>query len=282
MMKKAFLTCLVVGLALSMTMQAQIKTPAPSPSNTYEQMVGLTKVTIEYSRPHMKEREIFGGLVPYDEAWRLGANSATKFTFSEDVVIGGKDLKAGSYAVLAKPGKESWSIMLYPHTTGNFGAYLESDVEPTTVMAEVGQMADATIQNFMILVDDVKSDGAVILFGWDKTMAALPLKVHTSKAVQANIDQVMAGPSANDYFAAASYYHSEGKDLDKALEWMNKSIEMGYDRFWVQRAKSLIQAKLGDKAGAIESAKKSLEMATEAKNNDYIKMNEASIKEWMM
>ena len=281
-MKKAFFTCLVVGLALGMTMEGQIKTPAPSPSNTYEQMVGLTKVTIEYSRPGKKDREIFGGLVPYDEVWRLGANAATKFTFSEDVVLGGKDLTKGSYAVLAKPGKASWSVMLYPYETGNFGSYLESDVEPVTVMTEVESMEDAQIENFMIMIDGITADGATILMGWDHTMAILPLKVHTDKAVQANIDQVMGGPTAGDYYAAASYYHTAGKDLNKALKWMNKSIEMGNERFWVLRAKSLIQAKLGDKAGAIESAKKSLELATEAKNNDYIKMNEASIKEWMM
>ncbi len=282
MMKKAFFTCLVLGLSISMALQAQIQTPAASPSNTYEQMVGLTKVTIEYSRPAIRDREIFGGLVPYDEVWRLGANAATKFTFSEDVVLGGKDVEAGSYAVFAKPGKESWSIMLYPHVTANAGAYAESDVEPITVMAEVGSMSDARIDNFMIMIDEIKSEGAVILFGWDKTIAALPMKVHTDKAVEANIEKVMAGPSANDYFAAASYYHAEGKDGKKALKWVNKAIEMGYDRFWVQRTKALIQAGLGDKAGAIESAKKSIEMATKAGNKDYVRMNEASIKEWMM
>ncbi len=280
-MKKAFLTCLALGLSLGMIMQAQIRTPAPSPSNKYVQMVGLTEVTIEYSRPGVKDREIFGGLVPYDEPWRLGANAATKFTFSEDVVLGGKDVEKGSYAVLAKPGMTSWTLMLYPYESGNFGSYLESDVEPIMVTAEVNKM-EAQIQNLMILLDDIKSDGAVLLLGWDHTMAAVPLKVHTDKAVEENIASVMAGPSQNDYYAAASYYHSEGKDLNKALEWIDKAIDMGYERFWVLRTKSLIQAKLGDKEGAISSAKKSLELAKEAGNNDYIKMNEASIKEWMM
>ena len=229
-----------------------------------------------------KGRDIFGGLVPYDEVWRLGANAATKITFSEDVVFGGKDVKAGAYAMLAKPGKSSWTLMLYPHTTGNFGAYLEGDVEPIKVMAEAATLADAQMQNFMIAFDNITSNSTSIWFGWDHTFAISEIKVHTDKAVAENIERVMAGPSANDYYGAAAYYASEGKDLEQALEWINKSIEKGNERFWVLRQKSLIQAKLGDKAGAIESAKRSLELATKADNKDYIRMNEASIKEWMM
>ena len=228
----------------------------------------------------MKGRDIFGALVPYDEVWRLGANQATKITFSEDVQVGGKDLKAGAYAVMAKPGKSSWEFMFYPYTTGNWVAYPESDVTPTTVTSESVTMDQMKIESFMIEFDEITNSGANLWFLWDQTAAAVPVAVHTDKAVEASIAQVMAGPSANDYYSAATYYLAEGKDIEKAREWITKAVDMGYEQFWVLRAKSLIEAKAGDKA--IESAKKSLELAKQANNNDYIRMNEASIEEWSM
>lgn len=280
-MKKAFFTCILAALTV-LTIQAQIATPAPSPSAMLKQSVGLTEITVEYSRPSMKGRDVFGGLVPYDEVWRLGANQATKITFSEDVKVGGKSLEAGAYAVLAKPGKSSWEFMFYPYTTGNWGAYPGSDVTPTTVSAEAFKMDQMEIETFMIEFDQITNSGANIWFLWENVATAVPVAVNTDETVEASIAQVMAGPTANDYFAAASYYLAEGKDMSKAREWITKAVDMGYNQFWVLRTKSLIEAKAGDKAAAIESAKKSLEMAKAANNNDYIRMNEASIKEWSM
>ncbi len=282
-MRRAFFT--LVCLALTMLVidaNAQIQTPAPSPAAKVTQTVGLTEVTIEYSRPGMKGRDIFGGLVPYDEVWRLGANAATKITFSEDVILGGKDVSAGEYAVTAKPGMDSWTLMLYPYTTWDWMAYGDSDVEPIMVETDATKVDDVTVHNFMIAIDNVTNSSAMLWFAWDNTFATVALEVNTDEAVMASIDQVMAGPTANDYYAAAAYYASEDKDLDQALEWIDKSIGMGNERFWVLRQKSLIQAKLGDKEGAITTAKKSIELAKEAGNADYVRMNEASIKEWMM
>jgi len=279
-MKNSLLSTLVLLLAFGMS-NAQILSPAASPSSTINQTVGVTDITIEYSRPGVKGRTIFGDLVPFDKVWRLGANQATKMTFSRDVMVGGKELKKGSYAVLAKPGRSSWSFMFYPYTTGNWGSYANSDIEPVVAQGTANNMG-FSVENFMIQLDQLTNDGANVYFIWDETAVVLPIKVGTAKDVEASISQVMAGPSAGDYFSAATYYASEGKNLDQALEWINKSIDMGNAQFWVFRAKSLIQAKLGDKSGAIETAKKSLTLAKEAGNDDYIKMNEESIKEWMM
>jgi len=283
-MKKVLVSLFVLCLGLTVTdLMAQIRTPAPSPGATVKQTVGLVDVTVEYSRPGAKGRTIFGDLVPYDKPWRLGANAATKISFSDDATVGGKELKAGDYAVLATPGHTNWSFMFFPHTTGNFTAYLADGVEPAaTVMAQPVSMGDIVVENFLIQFDQITSNSANLWVIWDKTAVPVPIKVETGKTVQASIDRVMAGPSANDYFAASSYYLAEDKELDKALTWINKSIEMGNEHYWVLRAKSLIQAKLGDKPAAIETAKKSLEMAKEAGNQDYVKLNEDSIKEWMM
>jgi hypothetical protein len=267
-------------LAFSVQTNAQIKTPAASPSAKVEQMVGLTTVSLEYSRPSVKGREIFGGLVPYDKVWRTGANSATKISFSEDVKLNGVAVKAGSYAVLTKPMKEEWMFMLYPYVSGSWGSYLDSDVEPTTFSAEAGEMP-FTVESFMISVGNLTSGGANIYFMWDKTGATVKLEVPTDESVEKSIAATMAGPTAGDYSAAASYYFNEGKDLNKALKWITKSIENDdREKFWILRTKSLIQAKLGDSKGAVMTAKRSLELAKEAKNDDYVRMNEASIKEW--
>lgn len=284
MMKKVVLSVFVICLAIaSMPLQAQISVPAASPAATVKQTVGLVDITVDYSRPGMKGRTIFGDLVPFDKPWRLGANAATKISFSAPAMVGGTELKAGDYAILATPGRSSWTFMFYPYTTGNFGAYLGDGMEPAAkVMAEPASMGDIKIENFTFQFDEITNDGANLWVLWESTAVAIPIKVETDKAVQASIDRVMGGPGAGDYFAAASYYLSEEKNLDQALTWVNKSIEMGNDRYWVLRAKSLIQAKLGDKTGAIATAKKSLEMAKEAGNMDYVKLNEDSIKEWMM
>ncbi|MDH3245433.1 MAG: DUF2911 domain-containing protein [Saprospiraceae bacterium] len=281
-MKQIIFTCCLFAFALmATTAVAQVQTPAPSPSCKIEQMVGLTNVTIEYSRPSVKDRKIFGGLVPYGEVWRTGANAATKITFDKDVKLGGQEVKGGSYALLSKPDESEWKFMLYPYESGSPNSYMESEVEPIMFTGESQSMSDVKVESFMIMIDQLTNSSASLVLAWDNLVVGVPLEVHTDKDVEASIESTLAGPSMQDYFASASYYHSEGKDLNKALKWINKAIDMGYERYWVLRTKSLIQADLGDKAGAIESAKKSLEMAKEAGNNDYIRMNEASIKEWM-
>ncbi|MCB0685760.1 MAG: DUF2911 domain-containing protein [Saprospiraceae bacterium] len=283
-MKKVFFSIFVFCLTISLSeLSAQISVPAASPGATVSQKVGLVDVTVDYSRPGVKGRTIFGDLVPYDKPWRLGANAATKITFSDEVMIGGKTLKGGAYAILATPGHSTWKVMFYPYTSGGFGAYLQDGVEPAvTVTATPASLGDVMIENFLVNFDQLTNNSANLWFMWDKTGVPVEIKVETAKAVQANIDKVMAGPSAGDYYAAASYYLSEDKELDQALTWVTKSIDMGNEMYWVYRTKALIQAKLGDKSAAIDTAKKSLELAKKAGNMDYVKLNEDSIKEWMM
>jgi len=272
---------LILFVMLATVAQAQIQTPAASPLSKVEQKIGLTDVTLEYSRPSKKGRTIYGDLVPYDAVWRTGANSATKITFSEDVVFGGANVTKGSYALLSKPGQKTWSFMLYPHNSTNFGSYLESGVTPITITADAIMMPTGiNVETLMMGFDNLSLSSGDLFVLWDNVYVPVSIKVNTDQTVEASIAKVMAGPSAGDYYSAANYYLSAGKDLNKALEWVNKSIEMGNEKFWVLRAKSLIQAGLGDKKGAITTATRSLELAKEANNADYIKMNEESIAEW--
>jgi len=279
-MKRPILLFAILASGLTVS-QAQIQTPSSSPSAKVEQRIGLVDVTVEYSRPSVKGREVFGGLVPYDEVWRTGANSATKITFSDSVTIAGVGVKKGSYAWLTKPGKQSWTLMLYPHNSTNWSSYEESDVVPLSITAPVETLPKGfQMESMMIGFDDLTNSSANLYLVWDNVMVSVPVKVNTDASVEASIKKVMAGPSAQDYYAAAGYYLAEKKDMKQALEWVNKSISMGNEKFWVLRTKSLIQHELGDDNGAMDSATKSLELAKEAKNDEYIRMNEESLKEW--
>ena len=259
---------------------SQIRTPAPSPAASFTQAVGLTEISGEYSRPGVKGRAIFGDLVPYDKVWRTGANAATKITFSDDVQVEGNDLKAGSYAVLTKPGMSSWDVHFYAYESGNFGSYLEKD--PDLVVTVTPSTMPMSVERFLITVGGMTDNGAVLQFIWDTTLVPVQITVNTEERVMANIDRVLSGPSNGDYYAAGQYLFNSGKDLEKALMYVQKATHSDNPRFWQVRQESLILAKLGRKAEAIKAAKKSLELATAAGNDDYVRMNEKSIKEWSM
>ncbi|MCM4159022.1 DUF2911 domain-containing protein [Antarcticibacterium flavum] len=277
---KRIVLLLVAGL-VSLGATAQIQAPQPSPFTKVEQKVGLTDVTLEYSRPGMRDRQIFGDLVPYGEVWRTGANSNTKITFSDDVEIGSQKLPRGTYGLYTIPNKQSWEVIFYKEAD-NWGVpqNWQEDKIALKANAEVTELP-FPMETFTIFFDDLKNDSAVLNIVWENTVASLPIQFPTDAKTMASIEKVMNGPSANDYFAAGSYYHDTKKDNKKALEWVNKAIEMqGNAPFWMLRKKSLIQADLGMKKEAIATAKKSLEMAQKANNADYVKMNQDSIKEW--
>jgi len=279
-MKK--LVLFAFALTLMFSVNAQVETPQPSPLTKIEQKVGLTDVTLEYSRPSMKGRKIFGDLVPYGKMWRAGANKNTMITFSDDVSVGGNNLKAGSYAIFVAPNEESWDVVFYSDTNnwGTPSEWDESKVAAKTT-AKIYKMP-MDVETWTIGFDDLTNSSVNVGFIWENTYAAVTVKVPTSTKVTASIDKIMSGPSANDYYSAAVYNLSEGKDLDKAMMWIDKAVEMTKDqpRFWFLRQQSLIHAKNGDKKGAIAAAKKSLEGAQKAENDDYIKMNKESLKEW--
>lgn len=278
-MKKIIL--LFSALMLTVSIQAQIETPQSSPFQKIEQKVGLTDVTLEYSRPSMKGRTIFGDLVPHDKMWRTGANASTKITFGDDVEVGGKTLTAGTYAIYTKPGNSSWEVYFYSDASG-WG--LPEKWDDSKVAAQVSVQVypfPMDVETMTITFDDLKNDEATLGLLWEKTYIGVPIKFNTDQTVTASIQKTMNGPSANDYYAAAVYYFEAGKDVNQAKSWIDKSIEMNKDpKFWQLRQKALIYAKAGDKKGAIEAAKKSMELAKAAGNTDYIAMNEKSLKEW--
>jgi len=278
-MKKIILVMTIVLTSLNGI--AQVKTPAPSPKSTVEQMVGLTEVTVEYSRPSKKGRTIFGDLVPFGKLWRTGANKNSIVTFSDDVVIKGQTLKKGSYAIFTTPKVDMWEVVFYADTE-NWGTPENWNEKNVALSTNVdAQMLGNAVETFTIGINNIDNNSATLELSWDKTLVAVKFEVPTHKTAMASIEKVLAGPTSGDYFSSAQYFYQSNGDLNKALEYVNKAIDLNKDKpFWYTRQKSLIQAKLGDKKGAIETAKISLAAATAAKNDDYVKMNNDSIAEW--
>lgn len=278
-MKKLILLTFICSLSLSVN--AQIKSPQPSTSQTVTQTVGLTNIELSYSRPSMRERNIFGELVPYGKMWRTGANKNTTINFDQDVIIGSKEVKAGTYAIFTKPNAQSWEVYFYSDSS-NWGtpAAWENEKVVASIKANVVAMP-MEVETFTISFDAITNDSATLGFRWDHTYVAVPISFFTDTQVTKSIESVMSGPNAGDYYTAAVYYLNADKDIKKAKNWIDKAIEMRENpAFWYYRQQSLIYAKSEDKNGAIKAAKKSLALAKEAGNEDYVALNTKSLKAW--
>lgn len=275
------LVLFLLAIVASFSLEAQIQTPAPSPASKLIQTVGLTEVVVDYSRPSMRGRKVFGNLVPFDKLWRTAANAYTTISFDTDVTIGGSDVKAGTYSIFTKPGVKTWEVFFYTDTEGS-GTPRNWEESKIAAKATVPVWPmEMNVETFTITIDDLTSGGANLGIMWEKTYVAVPFGVPSDAAVMSSIDSALAGPKAGDFYQAAVYYSSEGKDINKAKEWMEKAMAMTEKpAFWQLRQQSLIQAKAGDKKGAIATAKKSMEGAKAAGNDDYVKMNMDSLKEW--
>ena len=261
--------------------EAQIKTPQQSPKSTLTQMVGLTEVEIVYSRPSARGRAVMGDLIPFGKLWRTGANENTTISFSDDVVIDGKKLAKGKYSIFSTPKADNWEIVFYTKTDnwGNPPSWDEANVALRTNVTP--EILDRNVDSFTIGISSLDANHATLEISWEKTLVGIKFEVPTQKNTMNNIEKALAGPSAGDYFSSAHYYFQSNGDLTKAKTYVDKALEMSTEKpFYYLRLKSLIQAKQGDKKGAIETAKLSLAASELANNQDYVKMNKESISEW--
>lgn len=280
---RKIIVMLAVVLANFMV-EAQVKTPQSSPLAKVEQVVGLTNVQLEYSRPSAKGRTVYGDLVPFGKMWRTGANGNTTISFSDDVKVAGKELKKGKYALFTTPKADSWDVIFYTDTN-NWG--LPEKWDDTKVALKVTvkpETSNKSVESFTISLSNLTNDAGVLEISWERTSVAIPFTVPSEEMAMKSIEKTLAGPTAADYFSSAQYFYQTNKDMNKALTWVNNAISNSpKDRdipFWYLRLKSLIQAKLGDKKGAIATAKESLALSVKAGNADYEKMNKDSIAEW--
>jgi len=234
------ITLLFLIALLSFGMQAQIKTPQPSPFSKVEQVIGLTDVSVEYSRPSMKGRTIFGNLVPFDKLWRTGANKNTQITFGDDVKVEGKEVKKGTYAIFTKPTKDNWEVILYSNAE-NWGTPKEWDDSKVAAKFSVKtNKIPFKVETFTLMFSDFTMDSALLNFIWEETEASVKIEVPSKKKALANITKVMQGPSAGDYYRAAAFY-KDIEDFAKAKEHIDKAISLSEKpAFWMFRQQSLI------------------------------------------
>lgn len=273
---RSLLVCVLLVTGFAAT--AQIDLPAPSPLGTVSQKVGFADVTITYSRPSAKDRVVFGDVVPMDKLWRTGANAATKIAFSKDVTIEGKPVKAGEYSLFTIPAKTGWTIILNSDVKASTGSYKqENDVLRFNVTAV---MVQDYVESFTINFTNLTQKSAVIELVWEKTAVRFKVENEVDAVVMEQIKKQTAGVSPNVYFAAARYYYDTNRDLAQALKWIDLAFAAQEPTFWMLRQKALIQAGLKDYKGAITTAELSTVKAKEAQNDEYVKMNDASIAEW--
>jgi len=273
-MKNLFFS--IVCLFMSIGMNAQVKMPAPSPTQAIKQDFAMGNIELTYSRPSAKGRKVFGDLVPYNKLWRTGANGATIIKFSDPVEIKGKRVDTGSYALYTIPGAESWEIILNKGLK-NWGVdgYKESE-DVIRIMVEPMKMKN-NIETFTMQFADIKGESCELHIMWAKTAVVIPITASIREKVKAQIEAAMQ-TEKKPYWQAAQFYNEYEKNSTKALEYASKAVEANPKAFWMWLYKARIQKDLGDKAGALVSAQKSLELATAEKNDDYIKMNEELIK----
>lgn len=275
---------LLIALAIvitQFTIEAQVKIPQSSPKSEIKQVVGLTDVEIVYSRPSARGRAVFGNLVPFGQLWRTGANENTTISFSDDVVIDGKTLKKGTYALYTVPNAQQWDVIFYK-STDNWGTPEKYDEANVALKTSVKETTFPTMsETFTIGISGIETNSAYLEMYWENSYARLKFEVPTEKAALASIEKTLAGPNANDYFSAAQYLYQSNGEVTKARTYVDKSLELSKEKpFYILRLKSLIQAKQGDKKAAIETAKLSLTASEAAGNQDYVKMNKDSIAEW--
>lgn len=280
-MRAIIFTLLLFTVNLSFS---QINTPRVSPASEVEQMVGLTEIEIEYSRPSMRGREVFGNLVPFGKVWRTGADNSTKISFDTDVIISGKTIQSGTYSIFSIPNKESWEIIFYSDVElwGVPRDWSENKIVFSSMFDVKKLKKSNTVETFTISFNDLTNNDVNMSISWENTSVDIKIEVPTRSMVESDINKVLSdNPKSSDYYAAAVFYRQENINLDKALEWMNKAIEMNESpRFWQYRQQSLIMAANDKFAEAVDAATKSLNLAIEADNQDYIKMNRESIAEW--
>lgn len=273
---------LLSGLFLGFTTSAQVKTPALSPRAEVEQEVGLTEIELDYSRPSLRGRDMHKEIIPEGLPWRFGANKNSTISFDTPVNFGGTDIKAGEYAIFATPGKKSWKISLYTETE-NWG--LPKEWNTDKVAAEISvpvKKIKNKVETFTLAFENLNVSHFDLTIAWEHSFMSIKIKLPTDELTKKSIEETMKGkPSERDYYNAANYYLHANSNLDDALLYVDKAIEMNENApFYYIRKRALILHAKGDNAKAIQAAKQSLEMAKKAGSEEYIRKNEKSIKEW--
>jgi hypothetical protein len=262
-----FFLCLFTGLF------AQIQTPAASPSASVGQTVGLCRVTVEYSRPSMKGRKIFGDLVAFDKIWRTGANKISNITFEKEVLVNGQKLAAGTYGFCTIPGKTEWTL-IFNKDAEQWGTY-NYDQKKDALRIKAKPQKCAKQEHMGFAFESFSPMSADLVLSWETTAVRFKIEHNSKDQILADIAAKTADPAAttDTYYDAASYYLENNLDASKALAWADKVVEKD-KQYWTYGLRARILAKLGNCDRAVSDARMALDMAKKEKDDAYIKMAE--------
>lgn len=257
-----------------------IEFPAASPLATVKQRVGLTDIEITYSRPSVKGRKIFGGLVAYDTVWRTGANSATKLTFSTEVMLAGTKIPAGTYELFTIPGTSEWTVIIHKDSS-QWGAYRYDAINDVARMSVKPASLAVPVETFTIALNDLRDTSASLSLAWENTSVSVPLTVDVVTPLVPKIEALMSSDAERKPYAnAAMFYLEHGLDLKKAASWMDAALAAQPNALHLHFRKARILAADGDKAGALAAARTALaaaEKAGGAAGAEYVKLSQEFI-----
>ncbi|MEO6550212.1 MAG: DUF2911 domain-containing protein [Ferruginibacter sp.] len=276
-MKQLILTCIAIAVFSTHNTIAQVKIPASSPLQTIKQEFGMGNIEISFSRPAAKGRRVFGDLVPYGKLWRTGDNAATKISFSEPVEIFGRRIDSGRYVLYTVPGEENWQVIINKGIKNNgTDGYKESEDVATFNIEPI--KSKARIESFTIEFADVQPEHCELHLMWEKKLIVIPILTNFKDKLRAQIEAAMLTDN-KPYWQAAQFYFEYDKNLTKALDYTSKAIETRPKAYWMLLYKAKILKEMGDNTNAIKTSQASMAFSKEAKNDDYIKMNEKLQKE---
>jgi Protein of unknown function (DUF2911) len=275
-MKKIILSVIVFTCYTLNNIIAQVKIPAPSPTQTIKQDFGMGSIEVTYSRPNTKGRKIFGDLVPYNKLWRTGANAATKIVFTDAVELGGKKLDSGTYVLYTIPNMDSWEVVINKGLT-NWGVDGYKESEDVIRFRAEPVKNKPSVETLTIQFTNIKPESCDLQIMWAKTAISIPVTTNIKEKLKVQIEAAML-TDKKPYWQAAQFYKEYDDNLNKALDNCNKAVAENDKAFWIWLYKAKIEKELGDKAAAKTSAQKSLALSKEAKNDDYVKMNEELLR----
>ena len=268
---------------------SQLTHPRASPAATVIQEIGFTTIKVDYSRPAVRGRKVFGnlsdgkkGLVPYGRIWRVGANESTKITIDTDVSILGNVLPKGKYALYAFPEENEWEVVFHKNTAHWGDGRNNYNPEEDAFRVKIKPNSEASFQeNFLISIDNITHNGADMIWSWENTQVVIPFAVDTKGMMEEQIEKALQpGPSAQTYYEVARYYVEQGTNYPEALKYLNKALELGGDTYYFHRVKSVAEAALKDYKSAIKSAQKSLEISEGLGKDEFVLMNQKNIDLW--
>jgi hypothetical protein len=277
-MRKTYLFLATMLLAcLSYNCYAQVpRIPEASSTQTIIQDFGLGKITITYSRPNVKDRKIFGSIIPYGEVWRTGANAATTITFTEKVLIEGHSVPAGTYSLFSIPERNEWTIILNKKVK-QWGAYSYKQADDLLRFKVKQKRVNEKRETFTMQFVNSTTKSTDLYLVWDHTAAIIHLETDDDAKIAANIDELMKGERMLYYFNAIQYYYENNKDPDKALEWVAEAEKEAPKRSSFKLWESRLLLRKGNKAGAIAAAEAGIKLAKESNDDEYVRLNQEAL-----